>query len=179
MDETPIVEIEEPEEIYVHGSPVKFNTKVYCFMRSFHLPILEDQELPLQDTWFMVPAVQHGPMISLANPNIELAALMMIDQNGLVVKAHRVNPHITPPLGNFELDMMKKEAFDISVWEKAKQQSFPYETMFDKSAVAARYRDAKATPAMAMNIESSNITYQTIRKKIQPKPCTTCGGRNK
>ncbi len=165
--------------IYVHNSEIDFNTVIFCFMRSFHLPILEDQDLPLQDTWFMVPAVQHGPMVSLVNPNIELTALMMIDQNGLVVKAHRVNPHTTPPLGTYELELMKKEAFDIPLWEKIKQKSFPYETMFDKTAVAKRYREAGGTPATAMNIESSNITYQTIRKKIQPRPCTTCGGRNK
>lgn len=165
--------------IYVHDSPVAFNTYVYAFMRSFHLPELEDQQLPLVDTWFMVPAVKHGTMVSLANSDIELAALMMIDEDGYVVKGHRVNLQTAPPLGQHELDMMKREAFDISMWEKIKQQSFPYATMFNKANIAARYRQSGATPATAMNIESSNITYQEIRKRVQPRPCTTCGGRNK
>lgn len=164
-------------EIYVHGSDINFNTVVYCFMRSYHLPILDGQELPLQDTWFAVPGVKHGPMVSLVNPNIELTALMMIDQDGRVVKAHRVNPHVTPPLSGYELEAMKKEAFDIPMWEKSKQMAFPYATMFDKQAVATRFRESGATPAQAMNIESSNISYTAIRKKIQPRPCTTCGGR--
>jgi hypothetical protein len=165
------------EKIYVHGSDIAFNTLIYCFMRAYHLPTLEGQDLPLKDTWFAVPAVKHGPIIHLVNPNIEFTALMMIDSAGHVVKAARVNPNIAPALSEFELAEIQKEMFDIPLWEKTQQESFPYDSMFEKTAVAERFKATGATPATAMNIESSNITYQTIRKKVQPRPCTTCGGK--
>jgi len=167
------------QKIYAHGSDVDFNLIVYCFMRSLHLPILEGQDLPLQDTWFAVPAAQHGPMVSLINLNIELAALQMIDQNGRVVKAHRVNLNNAPVLSGFEMDQIKKEAFDIPLWEQANQKAFPYDSMFDKEKMKQIFVSTGQTAASLMNIESSNITYQAIRKKIQPRPCTTCGGNKR
>lgn len=172
-NETPV------EKIYVHGSDIDFNMIVYCFMRGYHLPILEGQELPIRDTWFAVPAVKHGPIVSLVNPNIELTALMMIDATGHVVKAHRVNPNLAPALGEFELGEIRKEMFDIPMWEKMQQKSFPYDSMFDKTNVAERFKASGHTPASSMNIESSNITYQAIRKRVQPRPCTTCGGNKR
>lgn len=167
------------EKIYVHDSSIDFNLIVYCFMRAYHLPQIEGQEFPLKDTWFAIPAVKHGPIVSLVNPNIELTALMMIDEEGRVVKAARVNPNIAPALSEFELNAIRKEMFDIPMWEKAQQKSFPYDTMFDKALVATRFKESGATQATAMNIDSSNITYQEIRKKVQPRPCTTCGGSKK
>jgi hypothetical protein len=96
-----------------------------------------------------------------------------------VVKAARVNPNIAPALSEFELNAIRKEMFDIPMWEKTQQKSFPYDTMFDKALVATRFKESGATQATAMNIDSSNITYQEIRKKVQPRPCTTCGGSKK
>uniref|UniRef100_A0AB39CE51 Uncharacterized protein n=1 Tax=Pseudomonas phage HRDY3 TaxID=3236930 RepID=A0AB39CE51_9VIRU len=167
------------QKIYTHDSDMDCNLIVYCFMRSIHLPILEGQELPLQDTWFAVPAVQHGPMVSLMNLEVEMTALQMIDQNGRVVKAHRVNPNIAPILSQFEIDQIKREAFDIPLWEQTNQKKFPYDSMFDKAKMKQIFDTTGQTAASLMTIESSNITYQTIRKKIQPRPCTTCGGKKR
>lgn len=167
------------EKIYVHGSDIDFNAIIYCFMRAYHLPQIEGQELPLKDTWFAIPAVKHGPIVHLVNPNIELSALMMIDQQGRVVKAARVNHQTAPQLSEFELGKIRNEMFDIPMWEKTQQKAFPYDTMFEKTLVATRFKESGATPATAMNIDSSNITYQEIRKKVQPRPCTTCGGSKK
>lgn len=173
------MEVKPEDKIYVHGSDIDFNTLIYCFMRAYHLPSLEGQELPLKDTWFAVPAVKHGPIIHLVNPNIEFTALMMIDKEGRVVKAARVNPNTAPTLSEYELGEIQKEMFDIPMWEKTQQKSFPYESMFDKAKVAERFKESGATQQTVMNIESSNITYQEIRKKVQPRPCTTCGGNRK
>jgi len=168
------------EKIYVHGAEdIGFNLIVYCFMRSLHLPILEGQELPLVDTWFAVPAVQHNTMVSLVNPNVELAALQMIDQHGRVVKAHRVNLNTAPTLSSFEVGEIKKEAFDIPLWERTNQKAFPYDTMFDKAKMKEIFAQTGHTAASLMNIQSDNVVYQQIRKKIQPRPCTTCGGKKK
>lgn len=164
---------------YVHNAEMDFNTVVYCFMRSFHLPILEDQELPLQDTWFVVPAAQHGPMISLVYADIQHVALQMIDREGRVVKAHRVNLQMAPTLSTYELGEIKKEAFDIPLWEQTHQKAFPYDTMFDKDKMKSAIQATGHTPATMMNIQSDNVVYQQIRKKIQPRPCTTCGGKKR
>lgn len=165
--------------IFVFGSDVDFNTVIYCFMRAYHLPSIEGQELPVKDTWFIVPAVQHGPMITLVHQNIETAALMMIDSNGRTVKSHRVNLQTAPALSEFELEEIRKEAFDIPAWEKAKQEAFPYASMFDKTTMIQRFKDSGLTQQAIQSHESSNITYNTIRKKIKPQPCTTCGKKNR
>ncbi|AFH14680.1 hypothetical protein LU11_gp149 [Pseudomonas phage Lu11] len=164
------------EKIFSLSSDVDFNIIVYCLMRAVHLPELEGQELPLVDTWFAVPAVKHGPMVALAYGDIEMAALQMIDADGKVVKAHRVNPHTVPPLTNYEMDLVRKEAFDIPLWEKTTNTPFPYATMFDKDLSKRRFVESGSTKSTMLNIESTNETYNIIRKKIQPRPCTTCGG---
>lgn len=180
FDDQPDVVVEAPKSIFVFGSDMHFNTIVYCCMRAIHLPIFEGgQELPLQDTWFTVPAIQHGPMITLVNNNIELSALMIIDGNGRTVKAHRVNTITAPVLEGFELNKIKMESFDIPLWEETNKKPFPYETMFDKQAMTRRFNEVGATSKSILGIESTNETYNAIRKKVQPKPCTTCGGKNK
>lgn len=165
--------------VYVHNSELEFNTVIYCLLRAYHLPVLDGQELPLQDTWFIVPAVQHGPMINLVNSNISIVALAMIDAAGRTVKAHRVNPQIAPALSDYEISQIKKEAFDIPVWEQTQQKSFPYDSMFDKESMAARYVASGVTQQQVMSQTSSNILYNEIRRKVQPRPCTTCGKGNK
>lgn len=168
-----------PVSVFVHGSTAHFNTLLYVCMRAIHLPVLEGQELPLVDTWFAVPAMQHGPMVTLVYGDLELAALMIIDGNGRTVKAHRVNPITAPLIDGFELSSVRKEAFDIPMWEKANDKPFPYATMFDKQAMSKRYAEVGASPTSILNIESNNATYNAIRKRVQPAPCKTCGGKNK
>lgn len=163
------------DKIYVHGSDVDFNTIVYCMMRAYHLPTLPGQELPLQDTWFAVPAVKHGPIITLVFSDVETAALMMIDSDGRTVKSHRVNLNTAPTLSDYELNEIKKEAFDIPAWERVKQMSFPYASMFDQDGMRARFETSGLSPATIMRQESTNEVYTSIRRKIKPQPCTTCG----
>lgn len=170
----------EPKNIFVFGSDMHFNTVAHVCMRAIHLPVLDNgQELPLVDTWFTVAAIQHGPMVSLVNNNMELSALMIIDGNGRTVKAHRVNVLTAPVLEGFELNRIKAEAFDIPLWEKTHNKPFPYETMFDKLAMTRRYNEVGATPSSLIGIDSNNETYNAIRKRVQPAPCKTCGGKNR
>lgn len=165
--------------VYVHNSELDFNTVIYCLIRGYHLPTLEGQELEIKDTWFVVPAVQHGPMINLVNSNISITALAMIDAEGRTVKSHRVNPLIAPALSEYEIARIKAEAFDIPLWEKTQQKSFPYDSMFDQETKAARYLASGITPQQIMSQTSTNILYNEIRTKVQPRPCTTCGKGNK
>jgi hypothetical protein len=172
--------VPEQKSFFVFGSDMHFNTVVYACMRAIHLPMFEGgQELPLVDTWFAIAAIQHGPMVSLVNNNVELSALMIIDAAGRTVKAHRVNTLTAPVLEGFELNKVKAESFDIPLWEKTHNKPFPYETMFDKFAMTRRFNEVGATASSIMGIESNNETYNAIRKRVQPRPCTTCGGKNK
>lgn len=172
-----IIEVKEPERVYVHGNDLHFNTTAFCFMRPYHLPNLPDQELPLKDTWFIVPAIQNGPMLTLISQNIMMMAIMVIDQNGRTVKAHRVNTMTAPLLTQHELDEIRKEAIDIPKWEQLNQQAFPYESMFDKTSMTQRVKASGTDFAKDARMESENIVYNQIRQRVKPQPCTTCGKR--
>jgi hypothetical protein len=162
--------------VYVHNSDLDFNTVIYCFMRAYHLPTLEGQELPLQDTWFIVPAVQYGPVVNLVNANIEASALTMIDAGGRTVRGSRINPNIAAALTKHEIAQIEKEAFDIPLWEKTNQKSFPYDTMFDKVSMTARLNESGLTKQDILSQTTSNILYNEIRTKVRNRPpCTTCG----
>lgn len=161
--------------VYVHNSDLDFNTVIYCFMRAYHLPTLDEQELPLQDTWFIVPAVQYGPVINLVNSNIAVSALTMIDATGRVVKGSRINPNTAPTLTDHEIAKIKKEAFDIPLWEKTNQKAFPYASMFDKAGMTTRLANSGLTQQDIMSQTTSNMLYNEIRTKVRGRPCTTCG----
>lgn len=162
--------------IYVHESNgIDFNTVVYCLIRPYHLPTLDGQELPLVDTWFIVPAVRLGPTLSLVNSNIEISALTVIDEDGRTVKGSRINPNIAPSLNDHEIAKIKKEAFDIPLWEKTNQRSFPYDSMFDKAAMKTRLDASGLTRQDILSQTSTNIVYNEIRTKVRGRPCTTCG----
>src|SRR5690606_41613986 len=103
-------------EIYTYDKSIAFNTLIYCLMRSYHLPEVPELENVGTDTWIAVPAVQHGPVLSLANSQIENASLMMIDSNVRGVRAHRVNLNTPPVIVGFELEAIKLESVIILLW---------------------------------------------------------------
>src|SRR5690606_7107771 len=123
-----------------------------------------------------VRAVQHGPVLSLADSQIENASLMMIDSNGRVVRAHRVNLNTPPVIDGFELEAIKREAFSIPLWEQVNQRTIPYASMFDKTRMSSRLVSSNLSKQQVMSGESTNITYNKVRTRIK-QPCTTCGGR--
>jgi|SRR5690606_10765720 len=163
-------------EIYTYDKSIAFNTLIYCLMRSYHLPEVPELENVGTDTWIAVPAVQHGPVLSLANSQIENASLMMIDSNGRVVRAHRVNLNTPPVIDGFELEAIKREAFSIPLWEQVNQRTIPYASMFDKTRMSSRLVSSNLSKQQIMSGESTNITYNKVRTRIK-QPCTTCGGR--
>ncbi len=164
-------------EVYSY-SGVKFNALVYCMVRGFYVPELEGLEP--KDTWFAVPAVQMGPLINLAFAKLELASLMMVDHNGRVIKAFRVNLQAPPVLEGYELETVKNEAFSIPLWEQTNQRAFPYDLMFNKQNMTERYTRAGAERQQIMSGGSNNNTYNKIYANIKRKGgCTTCGGKNR
>lgn len=165
------------DSVFVYGSDLTFNEYVYAFMRSYHLPDVEGQTFPQKDTWFIVAALRQNNIVNLVSAQIEATALMLIDSEGRTIKAHRINPLTAPRISVEEINAIRKEAFDIPLWEKLNQKPFPYKSMFDRTRMQQRFMSSGLTKEVAMNIESSNITYNAIRKKIQPRPCTTCGGK--
>jgi hypothetical protein len=155
--------------VYNNVGDLEFNTLVYCLMRAWHLPDIENIQ-PI-DQWFAVPTVKIGPIYS----NFDYTALMMIDDDGRLVKAHRVNLNIAPKIDGFELDELKKQAFNISLWEETNQKEFPYSTMFDPARISQRYALlTQQQQASALTLASPNIVYNKIRETVKPKPCN-CG----
>lgn len=164
--------------IYVFNriGSLEFNTLVYCLMRPWHLPDLPN--LPAVDTWFAVPAVKIGPIYNIINANFDLAALMIVDEEGRVVKSHRVNLNLAPKVQGYDLEELKLQAFDIPLWEQTNQKEFPYSTMFDPSRIGQRYSALNPTDNKAMlSSVSTNVVYNKIRETVQPKPCNCGKGR--
>lgn len=161
--------------IYVHNAPegLEFNAIVYCLMRAWHLPDIPN--IVPEDQWFSVPAVKIGPIYNMVNSNFNLTALMMIDADGRVVKSHRVNLNIAPRVEGFELEELKRQSFDIPLWEETNQQEFPYATMFDPARISQRYAETNPIDNSAVySGASTNTVYNQIRERIQPRPCN-CG----
>lgn len=156
---------------------LEFNTLVYCLMRAWHLPDLPD--IGTTDKWFKVPAVKIGPVYNLINSNFDFTALMMLDQDGRLVKSHRVNLSTAPKIDGFELESLQREAFDIPLWEEVNEKEFPYASMFDSTRISQRFvsTGAASNQQAMLASSSSNITYNAIREKVQPKPCNCGKGR--
>ncbi len=156
---------------------LEFNTLVYCLMRSWHLPDLEG--IGTEDKWFKVPAVKIGPVYNLINSNFDFTALSMLDQEGRVIKSHRINLNTVPKIDGYELESLQREAFDIPLWEEVNQKEFPYASMFEQGRISQRFAasDPVANQQAMLTSSSTNITYNAIRERIKPKPCNCGKGR--
>lgn len=161
--------------IFIFDNPgnIQFNALVYCLMRVWHLPDLPN--IAKEDQWFAVPALKNGETYNIINSNFELTALMMVAEDGRLVKSHRVNLSLAPKIDGFELEELKRQAFDIPLWEQTNQQAFPYASMFESSRIGQRYSASSAeAKASVLNSSSNNIVYNKIREQVKPKPCN-CG----
>lgn len=156
---------------------LEFNALVYCLMRSWHLPDLPG--IGEVDKWFKVPAVKIGPVYNLINSNFDFTALMMLDVEGRLVKSHRVNLNLAPQIDGYELESLKREAFDIPLWESVNEKEFPYASMFDSARISQRFvaTGAQQNQQAMLASSSSNITYNAIRERVKPKPCNCGKGR--
>lgn len=164
--------------IYVHDNPnnLEFNSVMYCFMRSWNCPDIEGFDFK-GDTWFAVPAIrretQRDVSFTIINSKIELTAMMIVADNGMLLKATRVN--LQQKVAQHQIEQIVAQAFDISKWEKMHQKSFPYENMFDGKQVQQRYQAKNGTNSEAyFSIASENQLFTEIKKKVSPKPCN-CG----
>ena len=164
--------------IYVHDNPqnLEYNALLYVFMRHWYCPELPDHVFH-GDTWFKVPAIRvetkDRVSYTIINSKIEMSAMMMLSDNGRLMKANRVN--LDQKVPDHQLKEVEREAFDISQWEKANQTSFPYGKMFDSALVNARYRTRNGANTEAyFSISSTNQLFSQIKKVVSPKPCN-CG----
>lgn len=164
--------------IYVHDNPqgLEFNSVMYCFMRSWNCPVIPGFDFK-GDTWFAVPAIrretQRDVTFTIINSNIEMTAMMIVADNGMLLKATRVN--LQQKVGQHQIEQIVQQAFDISKWEKMHQQTFPYGNMFDGKEVKKRYAAKNGSNTEAyFSIASENSLFTEIKKKVSPKPCN-CG----
>jgi len=164
--------------IYVHDNPQKleYNALLYVFMRQWYTPELPNHTFK-GDTWFKVPAIRTETMdkvsYTIINLKLEMSAMMIISDNGRLMKANRVN--LDQKVAPHQIEQIHEEAFDIPAWEKANQQAFPYDLMFNSAEVNRRYRALNGTSTNAyFSIDSSNSLFKEIKKSVSPKPCN-CG----
>lgn len=164
--------------IYVHDNPqgLEFNSILYVFMRHWYCPELPEHSFT-GDTWFKVPAIRKetrdNVSYTIINSKIEMSAMMMISDNGRLLKANRVN--LDQKVAPHQLQEIEREAFDISMWEKANQQPFPYALMFNSADVNRRYREKNGLNTdVYFSPASSNALFTEIKKAVSPRPCN-CG----
>ncbi len=164
--------------IYVHDNPqnLEFNSILYVFMRNWYCPEIPDHPFN-GDTWFKVPAIRKETRDSVSytiiNSKIEMSAMMMVSDNGRLLKANRakVDQKVAPS----QLSEIEREAFDIPMWEKANQRPWPYAAMFNSADVNRRYREKNGTNTDAyFSVSSTNKLFTEVKKAVSPKPCN-CG----
>lgn len=147
-------------------------TYVFILLRQYNVPT-PTIPMPNGDMWFKVPVLDFGGIISFTHTNLELAAIMIVDAQGRVIKTQRTNTN-TAKVSEYLLTKLGNEAFDIEAWEAANGTAFPYESMFDRDAVRQRLLSVGKLEAGTI---SNNVTFKEIRSEIKPK-CKQCGQRN-
>lgn len=164
--------------IYVHDNPqgIEYNSVLYVFLRKWYLPELDNHEFK-QDSWFAVPAVRKetrdAVSFTIINSRMEMASMMMVSENGMLLKANRSKLQQKVP--SHQLQQIEQQAFNIPAWEKLNQKSFPYEDMFDGKKVQQRYSAVNGSNSDAyFSIASENQLFTEIKKVVSPKPCN-CG----
>ena len=168
-------------DIYVHHNPgnVNYNAYLLMFIRSWYMPTREGD--PVQnDSWLRVPAIKtskhnsNNAHYTCVNGNLELVSVMtIVEETGKLSRIARGRPGYV--LQRFRVEDILKEAIDISEWEYTRQQSWPYNLMFDKVLIQYRFRQKYGdNRAKYMDPTSDNQTFMQIRKLVLPKPCG-CG----
>ena len=157
-------------------SQLEYNSSMFCFMRSWNCPDIEGFDFK-GDSWLAVPALRHetrqSVTFTIINSKIELTAMMIVADNGMLLKATRVNLQQKVP--SHQIDQIVAQAFDISKWEKLHNKPFPYENMFDGKQVTRRYAAKNGNNSTEyFSIASENALFTEIKKKVSPKPCN-CG----
>ena len=165
-------------EVFVFENPhnIDYNGYVYAFLRPWYCPELQNHTFN-GDTWFKVPAIVAETKDTISytaiNNKVEMSALMLISDNGRLLKTYRTRTDQKVP--QFQMQEIERTCFDISQWEQVNQQAFPYALMFEGAKMQARYKAINGATAEAyFSVSSDNKTYQEIRKVASPKPCN-CG----
>ena len=159
-----------------NSNGIEYNSLMYVFMRKWYLPELPNFEFK-NDSWFAVPALRtetrESVSYTIINSRLEMAAMMIVSENGMLLKANRSKLHQKVP--DHQLQQIEQQAFNISNWEKINQLPFPYDDMFDGKKVKERYHSANGTNTEAyFSIASENQLFTEIKKVVSPKPCN-CG----
>ncbi len=167
--------------MYVHpnNNPgnIDFDTSLYVFVKSWFIPVEEGGTS--EDRWLRIAAcsstdLQGNLRYTPLNINVETVAMMVLTEEGVLLKAPSVKPGTKMPSAEFEA--IKRETFDIGEWEKATQQPWPYAKMFDGKLVRERYQAKYGTnnaPYGAV-LSDSSISYNAARRAVMSRPCN-CG----
>lgn len=168
--------------IYVHpnNNPgnIEYNTTLFMFVKSWFMPA--EAGATMNDAWLIVPALRSPGLApgseaySPLNINLENVALMILTEQGKVLKASRVPTGKILPLEEF--NDVKKEAFNIPEWEKSTGQAWPYQSMFDGKAIRDRYQAKFGTDKTAFGaiLSDTSISYNKARASVMARPCN-CG----
>lgn len=170
--------------MYVHpdNNPgnIPFDSELYVFVKSWFIPV-EDGGTS-EDRWLVIPALKQvdsngRESYTPININVETIAMMVLTTDGKVVKAPSVPSGKQMP--NAEFEAIKRDAFNISEWEKTTSRAWPYAEMTSGKLVRQRYVNKygnNQAPYGAV-LSDSSISYNNARASVMSRPCN-CGKKS-
>lgn len=167
--------------MYVHpeNNPgnIEYNASIYVFVKSWFMPT--ETGAIVSDTWLKIPALKEPALISgyrytSLNINVETISMMVLTDEGIVIRASDVPPGKQMPIQEFEA--IKKDALDIGEWEKTNSMPWPYRKMFDGKAIRERYQQKYGTNQLPFGavLSDSSVSFNTARAAVMSRPCN-CG----
>lgn len=171
--------------IFVFNNPgnIQYDVHLLTFVRSWHLPWKEG-DAPMEDSWLRVPALRitnarNVKTYNCINSNLELLAPMILAEEDCVVyKTGKVRPYKPIPVGLIQA--VRFEAIDVPEWEQNNQKAWPFNDMFLSDLVRYRYDKLYgSTEGLTMAAATTSRTYSMIKKIAMPRPCRSCGGKNR
>ncbi len=170
--------------MYVHpdNNPgnIEYDCGLYVFIKSWFMPVEEGGTS--EDRWLFIPALRSRgladqELFTAININLETVAMMVVTEDGVVTKGASIPPGKKVPKEEFEA--VKREALNISEWERATGQAWPYSKMFEGRLVRERYQakyGSNQAPYGAV-LSDTSISYNNVRRAMMSRPCN-CGNKS-
>lgn len=156
---------------------IDYNSSLYMFVKSWFLPTEEGSTMV--DTWLRIPALKSenlsgGYSYTSLNINVDTISMMVVTEEGTVLKASSVPPGKVLPSAEFEA--VKRDALDVSEWERTRNTPWNYRMMFDSKSIRERYqlRYGNNTAPYGAVLSDTSISYNSARRAVMSRPCN-CG----
>lgn len=160
-------------DIYVYNNPgnIAFNSYLYAFVRAWYT--LDGSN----DLWLKVPALNSGGSILCINSNIESIALLLLADDGTVLKSHSSQLRQPKVVDAATLQSIDNSALNVSEWEKQHQEPFPFAEMFDNDKVRERYKQKFGHDKPNYD-QIADVNYRQVKRIVTPPArCGSCGKR--